>query len=49
MNTKTQLLSDFQPLSRAANDAKKQFCKECKKSGMRYDATKIGYPVSVVE
>lgn len=49
MNTKTQLLSDFQPLSVAANNAKKQFCKECKRTWMRYDATKIWYPIPVVE
>jgi hypothetical protein len=44
---KTQLLSDFQPLSKAANDAKRQFCKECKSSEKRYDATRLGYPMAV--
>ena len=38
MNTKTQKLEDFQPLSKPANDAKRQFCKECKKTWKRYDA-----------
>lgn len=42
----TQKLSDFQPLSKAANDAKRQFCKECKRSGIRYDAKLLGYPMS---
>mgnify|MGYP001623764535 CR=1 FL=1 len=46
MNIKTQQLDDFQPLSKAANDAKRQFCKECKKTGIRYDAKKLGYPIS---
>ncbi|EKE26459.1 MAG: hypothetical protein ACD_4C00283G0005 [uncultured bacterium (gcode 4)] len=49
MNTKTQKIEDFQPLSKPANDAKRQFCKECKKSWQRYDATKLWYPVSVVK
>lgn len=46
MNTASQKLDDFQPLSKAANDAKRQFCKECRKTGVRYDAKKLGYPIS---
>lgn len=46
MENTNQRLSDFQPLSKAANDAKRQFCKECKKTGIRYDAKKLGYPMS---
>lgn len=46
MENEDQKLSDFQPLSKAANDAKRQFCKECKKTGVRYDAKKLGYPMS---
>lgn len=46
MKNEKQKLSDFQPLSKAANDAKRQFCKECIKSGKRYDAKKLGYPIS---
>ncbi len=46
MNPKTQTLNDFQPLSKAANDAKRQFCKECRMSGKRYDAKQLGYPIS---
>ncbi len=49
MNPKTQLLSDFQPLSKPANDAKRQFCKECAATGQRYDAKKLGYTVSVTQ
>ncbi len=46
MRNEEQKLSDFQPLSKAANDAKRQFCKECKKTGIRYDAKQLGYPIS---
>lgn len=46
MKNKKQLLSDFQPLSKAANDAKRQFCKECRQTGKRYDAKQLGYPIS---
>lgn len=46
MNSKTQKLSDFQPLSKPANDAKRQFCKECFHTGNRYDAKRLGYTVS---
>lgn len=46
MRNSDQQLSDFQPLSKAANDAKRQFCKECKRTKKRYDAKKLGYPMS---
>lgn len=46
MRNEEQRLSDFQPLSKAANDAKRQFCKECMRTGIRYDAKKLGYPMS---
>lgn len=46
MKNEDQQLSDFQPLSKAANDAKRQYCKECRKSGIRFDAKKLGYPIS---
>lgn len=46
MRNEDQRLEDFQPLSKAANDAKRQFCKECRKSGIRYDAKLLGYPMS---
>ena len=46
MDVKTQKMEDFQPLSKAANDAKRQFCKECRRSGKRFDAKQIGYPMS---
>lgn len=46
MNLSTQKFEDFQPLSKAANDAKRQFCKECRTTGKRYDAKQLGYPIS---
>ena len=46
MRNEDQHLEDFQPLSKAANDAKRQFCKECRQSGVRYDAKLLGYPIS---
>ena len=46
MNTQTQSIDDFQPLSKPANDAKRQFCKECKETNLRYDAKLLGYPIS---
>lgn len=35
--------SDFQPLSKSVNDAKRQHCKECIRDGKRYDARRLGY------
>ncbi|HIU82191.1 MAG TPA: restriction endonuclease [Candidatus Ornithoclostridium faecavium] len=46
MRNEDQRLEDFQPLSKAANDAKRQYCKECMRTGIRYDAKKLGYPMS---
>lgn len=49
MRNEEQRLEDFQPLSKAANDAKRQFCKECRRTGIRYDAKQLGYPMSFYE
>lgn len=46
MRNEEQRLSDFQPLSKAANDAKRQFCKEYRRTGIRFDAKTLGYPMS---
>ena len=46
MEYKNQKLDDFQPLREAANDAKRQFCKERWNSKTRFDGKKLGYPVS---
>lgn len=42
-----QTLDDFQPLCKAANDAKRQICKKCKETNIRFDAKIIkGNPIS---
>lgn len=46
MKNEDQQLSDFQPLGKAANDAKRQCCKECRESGIRFDAKMLGFPMS---
>lgn len=43
IDSSTQKLEDFQVLSKAANDAKRQHCKVCKETGKRYDARRKGY------
>ena len=44
---RTQTLDDFQPLCKAANDAKRQICKHCKQTDKRWDAKNIkGNPYS---
>lgn len=48
INSITQKESDFQILSKAANDAKRQHCKECIKTGKRYDAKRLGYKESYI-
>ncbi|MBR5076677.1 MAG: hypothetical protein IKX28_06720 [Bacteroidales bacterium] len=37
-NPETQRFDDFQPLCKAANDAKRQICKECKLTNKRWNA-----------
>lgn len=37
----TQRLEDFQPLCKAANDAKRQICKRCKETNIRWNAKNI--------
>jgi len=45
-NLNNQRLSDFQPLSKAANDAKRQYCKSCAKTNKRFDAKILGFEKS---
>ncbi|MFD1094994.1 restriction endonuclease [Salegentibacter chungangensis] len=49
MNPKTQRIEDFQPLSKPANDAKRQFCKVCAKTNQRFDAKRLGYTTSFIQ
>ena len=45
-----QKIEDFQPLCKVANDVKRQICKECKKTNIRWDAKNIkGNPYSYYE
>ena len=37
----SQKLTDFQPLSKAANDVKRQICKQCKQTNKRWSAKNI--------
>jgi hypothetical protein len=42
-----QTIDDFQPPCKAANDAKRQICKKCKETNMRWNAKNIkGNPYS---
>lgn len=43
----TQTIDDFQPLTKAANDAKRQICKKCMETGERWDARNLdGNPIA---
>jgi hypothetical protein len=49
-DTKTQKLDDFQPLSKAANDVKRQICKKCKETNKRWNAKNLkGNPYEFYE
>lgn len=41
-------IDDFQPLSQAANYAKRQHCVECRDTGKRFDARRLGFKVGQV-
>ena len=47
-NINAQELKDFQPLTKTANDAKRQHCKKCLETGKRYDAKRLGYKESYI-
>lgn len=40
-NPETQRIEDFQPLCKAANDVKRQICKNCKRTDKRWDARNL--------
>ena len=48
-DVKRQTISDFQPLSHAANAAKRQHCKSCRETGKRFDARKLGYKMAQIK
>ena len=39
-------LDDFQPLSKAANNAKRQHCKNCRDTDERFDARRLGFLIA---
>lgn len=46
-NLETQEFDDFQPLTKAANDAKRQICKKCMETRKRWDARNLkGNPIA---
>lgn len=49
LNPKTQDIKDFQPLSKCVNNAKRQHCKVCRESGVRFDAKVLGYSTSQIK
>lgn len=42
-------ISDFQPLSKAVNDAKREHCKRCNETKCRFKASILGYNVDFIE
>lgn len=41
--------SDFQSLSKSVNDAKREHCKRCNNSNIRFKATSLGYSVDYIK
>ena len=41
-------IDDFQPLSKSANNAKRQHCKVCRDTNKRFDAKQLGYKIGQV-
>ena len=44
LKPENQTIEDFQPLSPAANKAKRQHCKVCRETKQRFDAKVLGFP-----
>ena len=42
-NSEEYSLEDFQPMSKAVNDAKREHCKKCNASGKRFKASCLGF------
>lgn len=47
-SNKNLTLNDFQCLSKAENDAKRQHCKNCRSTGCRFRASVLGYSVDYI-
>lgn len=48
-NSEEYMINDFQPLSKSVNDAKREHCKKCNASGIRFKASTLGYAVNFIE
>lgn len=48
-NTETYIAEDFQRMTKAVNDAKREHCKKCNTSGCRFKASVLGYSVDFIE
>lgn len=44
----SQSVTDFQPLCKTANDAKRSHCKQCVQTRKRFDAKQLGYKESFI-
>lgn len=49
LSPEKQRVEDFQPLSKCVNNAKRQHCKVCRETGIRFNAKNLGYKVSQVK
>jgi hypothetical protein len=49
LDLSTQSINDFQPLCRQGNLQKRSDCKKCKETMYRFDATSLGYKISVID
>lgn len=48
-NSDSYTINDFQPMTKAVNDAKREHCKRCNACGIRFDAKTLGYPKSYIK
>lgn len=48
-NTEKYVVEDFQRLTKAVNDAKREHCKKCNSTGCRFKASVLGYSVDFIE
>lgn len=47
--TSNYTIDDFQPMTKANNDAKREHCKKCLTTNCRFDATLLGFSKSYIE
>ncbi|MDU9693326.1 hypothetical protein O0Q50_19325 [Priestia aryabhattai] len=49
LSTKTQTVNDFQPLTKVANNIKREHCRKCAATNKKFDAKELGYLVSTLD